>query len=558
MLLLLAIACRGPIPDPDPDPTPTPAEPPAVAIETVGGWTGTAPMLGETGDTGTAPPPFTMTDVTVAAGVDYVQWVQDPLAQRECNWSLLLGGGAAAADYDGDGDVDLFASRFESPSLLFRNRGDGTFDEVGAASGLVTTGWANGALWFDADSDADLDLLVTRLREGEGNLLFMNDGAGGFTEEGAARGVALPPPPDECARLFSASAGDFDRDGDLDLHLAQWNNLDPDQDVSRTLLLRNEGGTFVDVTATAGVYSERIAAFTSGFTDFDADGWVDLWIVADFGQSKLYLNNTDGTFRNATAEWGLVYDTNGMGGATGDWDGDGATDLFVTAILPGNLADCGRPDWGCSGNVLYANAGYHFVNDLGTNLVDGGWGWGAVFSDVDRDGDLDLFHAAGEIEGVGWPYGPELPRLFLNEAGTASDVAAAVGLAVKGLGRAALAFDADGDGDPDLFQTSNADHPTLWRNDAPLADSLRVRPRGPVNRYGIGARVELERVAGGPVLVREVHANSGYLGNSPAEADFGLGTGGGTIHEVRVTWPGGATVVLADVAPNGVLIVEEP
>ncbi len=570
MVLLLALACRSgpapkqvqPLPAPAPVPSSTAARP-TVEVETVAGWTGTAPFPVDTGtgDTGTGlgTPPFTLVDVTAGAGIDYLHWVQDPLTERECEWGLLQGAGAAAGDYDADGDVDLFATRFLESSLLFRNRGDGTFDEVGAAAGVVTTGFANGALWFDVDSDADLDLFVTRLHMAETNLLFVNDGAGGFTEEGAAWGLALPAPIDRCSRQYSASAGDFDIDGDLDLHVAQWNNLDPYAEPSRTWLLRNEGFRFADVTTAAGVAVPGIAALTSGFTDFDRDGWADLWIVADFAESKLFLNNQDGTFRDATSDWGAGLDANGMGGTTGDWDGDGDPEWFITSIMPGNPYDCNPGLWGCSGNVLYRNERTLFALDAAAGVTDGQWAWGAAFTDVDRDGDLDLFHAAGELKGSGWPYGPDKPRLFLNDgAGVSTDVAGWVGLAPGGDARGVLAFDADGDGDPELFQTANGGHPTLWRNEAPPADWLRVQTRGRVNRFGVGARVEVERVLGGPVVTREVHANSGFLGNNPIEADFGLGVGGGAVDRVRVVWPGGAVTEIAGVAANQVLVVEEP
>jgi hypothetical protein len=512
------------------------------------------------GDTAAPPSPlpsFAFVDITASAGVDYLHWNKDPETARTCAWTWLMAGGAAAADFDADGDTDLFAARFDEPSLLFRNRGDGTFDEVHAALGLVTAGKVSSGLWFDPDGDGDLDLLVTRLGVDEGNLLFVQD-AGGFTEQASAVGLSLPvATPGGCSRIFSASAADYDGDGDEDVHLAQWNNLEPTEEPTRTVLMRNEGGWFADVTAEAGVDLGPISAFTSGFSDFDADGVLDLWVVADFEQSRVLRGLGDGTFADTTAAWGAGLDTNGMGAAVGDWDGDGDPDWVVTAILPDDLTDCSRPDWGCSGNVLYAGGpnGVFTEQAAVAGVQDGGWAWGAVLGDLDGDGHLDLVHASGEIEGAGWTYGPEAPRVFWNHgAGVATEVATAVGLGPAGLGRSVLLFDADGDGDLDLFHTANADHPHLWRNDAPAAGWLTIAVTGPAR--GLGARVEVTPEGGAPVQTRWIHANSGFSAVGPPEAHVGLGTAGRA--DVRVVFPDGAVVESLGVAAGQRWVVAHP
>ena len=560
LVLGSAWACVGAPPAPAPSPapvastavspsTPVPRPAPTLARPPVGEAvdTGATATAGDTAAPAVPTPGFAFVDITAAAGVDYLHWSPDPATARTCAWTWLMAGGAAAADFDADGDTDLFAARLDEPSLLFQNRGDGTFVDVHAALGVVTTGKVSSGLWFDPDGDGDLDLLVTRLGVDEGNLLFVQE-AGQFTEQAAAFGLALPvATPGACSRIFSASAADYDLDGDEDVHLAQWNNLEPTDEPSRTVLLRNDGGSFSDVTAAAGVALGPISAFTSGFSDFDADGVLDLWVVADFEQSRVFRGQGDGTFLDTTAAWGAGLDTNGMGAAVGDWDGDGDPDWFVTAILPDDLTDCSRPDWGCSGNVLYAGGSGGPFAEQGAvaGVQDGGWGWGAAMGDLDGDGHLDLVHASGEIDGAGWTYGPEAPRVFWNDgAGAATEVAAAVGVGSAGLGRSVLLFDADGDGDLDLFHTANADHPRLWRNDAPAVGWLTVAVAGPAR--GLGARVEVTPAGGAPVQTRWIHANSGFSAVGPAEAHFGLGTAAAA--DVRVVFPDGAQVVSLGVA----------
>ncbi len=533
---------------------------------------------------GAAPPVFT--DVTAAAGVSYVQHV--PRVAPDCAFAGfmcpadVMTGGAAVADVDGDGWLDLFVTRLYEPDLLFLNQGDGTFTDGTAAAGLDGFDLhSNGAAFGDVDNDGDPDLYVTTTGDTR-HYLFVNDGSGHFTEEALARGAAV-------SNAFphygtSPTFGDYDRDGFLDLYVAEWrgDSMAPGAP-SNAVLLHNRGrqglaGHFEDVTAAAGVSVEGIPnnngtpghyAFTGIFADADADGWPDLLIAGDFGTSRLFWNDGDGTFTDGTVAAGVGSDENGMGTDVGDVDGDGDLDWFVTAIYdtdPGCPAD---PSWGCTGNRLYRNEGGRSFSDAtgsaATGLRDGGWGWGASFLDYDNDGDLDLVMT----NGVDFPDDPsdaafnaDAMRLWRNDGGgTWTAVAAASGVTDTGSGKGLLPFDYDGDGDLDVFVVNNISGGLLLRNDGGNAnDWLRVRAQGRLsNRDSMNARVRVTPTPGAPPQVHEIGGRSHYLAQGETTAHFGLGPGPGpAVHEVRITWPTGRFVRLLDVPRNTTIVVTEP
>ena len=176
----------------------------------------------------------TFTDVTAESGIDYVQW--DGRADATLGSIPLMTGGAAAGDFDGDGWTDLFVTRYGATDILYRNLGDGRFEDVSAAAGFTAPLATNGAAWGDIDNDGDLDLYVT----GAGTsqfFLYTNDGQGRFVEQAAQRGVAATDI--DVRRGFSVTLGDYDRDGFLDLHTNDWGTPNGGQSVAR--LYRNRG-----------------------------------------------------------------------------------------------------------------------------------------------------------------------------------------------------------------------------------------------------------------------------------------------------------------------------
>jgi hypothetical protein len=525
-------------------------------------------------------------DVTVAAGLSYRQAPVHGLNETDPDWysdhqlagdAPFLTGGATAGDFDADGFTDLYVTRLDQPGILFRNRGDGHFEDVTSAVGLDVAGFRSvGAAFVDVDNDGDLDLYVTTLG-GSAYLLFVNQG-GSFSEQAAARRAALA---DSQARQgFSVSVGDYDRDGWLDLHTTEWQlGVSPKANPSHARLLHNRGaagaalaGFFEEVTASAGVVidnppvsSSGPLSFSSSFSDLDDDGWPELVVASDFGSSRLFWNHGDGTFGDGTAAAGVGTDQNGMGMTIGDYDGDGLLDWFVTAIY----CDHQTIDTVfCGGNRLYRNNGDRTFRD-DTDLAGvraGGWGWGANLFDYDNDGDLDLAMTNGvRFRGPDYRgYFTDPTHLWRNDgAGPMVEVSRATQLIDNGDGKGLLTLDYDNDGDLDLFVVNHVLGGRLYRNDGGnTQDYLRVALQGvTANRQGIGARVRVKVRADSPAQVRELRGGSNFLSQDEPVLHFGLAEGSAPIAEVQITWPtpGARKVqVLHDVARNQLLRVQEP
>lgn len=529
---------------------------------------------------------FGFTDVTVAAGVNYTQW-QPPAGDTDL--ILHMSGGAAAGDFDNDGWVDLFVTRLDGTDILYRNLGNtGSpgFQDVSASAGFHQSLNTNGATWGDVDNDGDQDLYVTTLQDTSlRNHLYINNGSGAFTEEGVARGADLTS--SQFVNGFSSAFGDYDGDGYLDLYTAEWN---PDSGVGNSRLLRNLGaanpGNFEDVTIAAGVdvsvgHPVNISyAFAPNFADMDRDGLVDLVIAGDFGGSRLFWNNGDGTFSNGTVLAGVGTDENGMGSAIGDYDGDGDLDWFVSSIYEagggcGGAQVCG---WGDTGNRLFQNNGDRTFTDATdvAGVREGGWGWGSAWLDYDNDGDLDLTHTNGVDfpgETKDAPFVNDQTRFWANNlengnGGVFSDIATQIGITDEGSGKGLLTFDYDNDGDLDLFIVNNSGQPVLYRNDGGNAnDWLRIKTVGSdSNTDGIGAQITVVPNDAVPddVFYHEVNAGSNFLGQNDVVAHFGLGDlGSGTLAEtidrVTIEWPAtGIVQVLEDVTSNTLMTVTEP
>ena len=522
---------------------------------------------------GRAQPVFT--DVTVLAGVDYLQHVPQDVGNcisfPSCEPDRMTGG-AAVADVDGDGRLDLFVTRLDAPDILFLGQASAVFADGTSAAGLASFDLqSNGAAFCDVDNDGDPDLIVTVLGEigdplNSRNYLFINDGSGVFSEEAIARGAALTSS-NVARRPYSVTCGDYDRDGWPDLHFTEWI---PAPGPGHARLLRNRGsgfpGRFEDVTVAAGVVTNDLHGFASAFVDLDQDGWQDLAIAADFGTSRLYWNNGDGTFTEGTLAAGVGTDENGMGSTFGDWDGDGDLDWFVTSIYDANesceITPC---NWGYTGNRLYRYDGGRLFSDAtdASGTRDGQWGWGAAFFDYDNDGDLDLTMTNGvDLPGtvIDQAYVDDPMRLWRNDGPfPMTEIAVTAGLTDTGSGKGLLVFDYDADGDLDLFVVNNGGRPRLYRNDGGnQGDWLRVDVRGSsATRDGWGARVVVQPEIDGPAQTRVIGAATHFLGQSERTAHFGLTRVGGPVERVLVHWPGGKTQGLTDVARNSTVLFEE-
>ncbi len=496
----------------------------------------------------------------------------------------MMTGGAAVADFDGDGWVDLVVTRYGGHPLLYRNRGDGSFDDVSDGSGITMPGGANGAGWADIDNDGDPDLYLTQcdrraVGDRSDHRLFVNDGTGKFSEEAFLRGAALR---GRSRYGTSVAFGDYDRDGWIDIHVCEWGSqpfpISPAV-AGMTRLLRNRGaaapGHFEDVTESAGVSIEGLVgygpvegdmpgnwAFSSRFTDLDGDGWPDLVIAGDFSTSRLFWNDGAGGFVDGTVDAGVGTDENGMGLAVADYDGDGRLDIFVTSIfqlLPPGERPVGN--WGISGNRLFRNLGGRVFDDTtaAAGVRDGDWGWGASFGDFDNDGRLDLAMTNGFAYPPAEEFVSDPSRLFQNVGGGVfEDVSRAAGIVDTGSGKGLLTFDFDRDGDLDIFIVNNAGLPVLYRNDQATANNwLKVRLRGRTsNRDGVGAKLVLA-LDGGETFVREVDGGSNYLSQNERTIHFGLGTYDGGSPTLTVWWPSGLRQVLHGVPVDRELSIVE-
>ena len=453
-----------------------------------------------------------------------------------------MSGGAAAGDFDGDGWMDLYVTRINLPNQLFRNRGDGTFEDVSAAAGVDLHSLSAGCAFADIDNDGDQDLLV--LTFADRNYLFINDGTGHFQEQAAARGVDFE---HELGEHWSTSGafGDADNDGDLDLVTAAWQLGEEKRNNPQTRLFINDGrGYFTDSTDVAGATTPT-AGFSPAFADVDADGWQDILIAGDFKSSVYYHNQGNGVFVDRTQQANLGTDENGMGSSIMDIDNDGDLDWFVSSIYDPleceNVAAC---FWFWSGNRLYLNDGHgQFVDATDAwGVRDGGWGWGASGIDIENDGDLDLILANGmSFEGTDADaqFNNSVMRLWRNDGPGVqmTDIAVDIGALAVGETRGVVVFDYDRDGDQDFYVVNNNRKPFLFQNIATDGGNwFRVRVRGTrSNRDGVGAIVRLT-TPDGRMQTRLIGNNSNYNSHNEPVAHFGLGDAT-SVTSVEVEWP---------------------
>ena len=471
-------------------------------------------------------------------------------------------GGLAVGDVDRDGDLDLFVTRLDGPDRLLLNRGDGRFEDASVAWGIEGATASNGAAFVDVDRDGDLDLYVLTVAPPgaappNDRYLFYLQQDGRFVEDGAARGLDFA---DGAGRAgASVAVGDYDRDGWPDLHLSEWRSTDHAGQPTHERLLRNRGaaapGHFEDVTERAGVFlggpqcaedgTACIArSFASAFRDLDDDGWPDLAVVADFGRSRLFWNQGDGTFADAGEDAGIGTDENGMGSSFADLDGDGRLDWFVTSIADDPVACAGEAcGWGASGNRLYRNLGGRRFEDATDRfgLRAGGWGWGAALVDLDHDGDLDAVMTNGydahETEEDAH-FVSDRARLWVGGAEPWHEVAARAGFDHVGQGRGLCAEDFDGDGDLDVVVADHGGDAHLFENRRGSERAwvrLRVEYADGSVAYGAGVDVAGQR--------RDVAARADFLCGSEPELHVGLGRRERV--DVRVRWPDGRESVHA-------------
>ena len=510
------------------------------------------------------------TDVAASAGL-----VTHPPATVETNPPAgidpyVSGNPVCAADLDRDGWTDLLLSPTPGRLRVFMNNRDGTFREEGAARGLGEAVDIGGIAAGDFSNSGRTDVFLVP-RTGSRYYFYVNDGTGHFSEQAVARGADMTVT-GETHKGQSIGLVDFDRDGFLDIHVAEWGTFATTDAARYAVLLRNRGqeapGHFVNVTESSGLQQPHFwissRGFASAWADFDEDGYPDLSLISDFGSSQLWWNNGNGTFTEGRDAAGVGTDENGMGIAVADVDRDGRLDFFVSSfdVQPGGVL--------VSANRLFRSLGGRTFEDVAPayGVTDSGWGWGAVLFDSDNDGLLDLLVTNGYSYAAP-PWLPKPPnhianarsdrtRFFLNSGASMSETGMASGVRDTGYGRGVAVLDYDNDGDEDVVIGNLYGPWILYRNDNPPPDHhwLRLRFEGTTsNRDGFGALV---RLTTGSVTQTALYApTNAYLGQREPVLHFGLGTAT-MIDSLLVSWPNGAIQEFAGVLSNQVLTMVEP
>ena len=516
-------------------------------------------------------------DVTAEAGITFkhVNGASDRKFYLE-----TMGSGAAFLDYDNDGDLDLyivngaplpgFETAASPTNLLYQNKGDGTFTDVTTTAGVGDTGYGMGCIAADYDNDGDIDLYVTNFGT---NLLYQNNGDGTFTDATAHAGVGN-------GQKWSSSCAfvDYDHDGNLDLYVVNYLDYDIGKDrdwhdprgrriysnpqvyagISDTLYRNSGDGIFTDVTRQAGVYNSDGKGLGVTCGDYDNDGRIDIYVANDTTPNFLYRNVGGGRFIDIAPLAGAAYNEHGvaeggMGVDFGDYNNDGALDIFVT-----NFSN--------ETNTLYHNTGDGALIDF-TNIAGLGeasflkLAFGTKFFDANNDGASDLFVANGHLyptESDALEYA-QTDQLFINAGeGIFVDLSEESGeyFSTKRVGRGAAFGDYDNDGDTDIFVVNLNQEGVLLRNEGGNEHNwLMIKTVGvKSNHDGIGTRVEV--VTRSHSQMKEVRAGSSYLSGHDLRLLFGLGTETKAA-TVRITWPSGTEQIFTDVEANQLLIITE-
>ena len=531
--------------------------------------------------------------------------------------------GVSFADIDGDGLDDLYICQPAGlPNRLYRNRGDGTFDDITESSGLGILESTACALFADFNHDGHQNVIVVRAN---GPLYFLNDGTGKFRQQPEAFQFAHAPQ----GTFTGAAAADYDRDGWLDVYFClysyyqgtgQYRYPSPYQDAENGppnfLMRNNRDGTFRDVSQESALSKNNSRySFCCAWNDYNRDGWPDLYVVNDFGRKNLYRNNGDGTFTDVAAQSKAEDVGAGMSVSWLDYDADGADDLYVAnmwtaagmrlsmqdAFKKGSASDVrAQYQKHAMGNSLLRNAGSTFkdiTSSSGTGI--GRWAWSSDSLDFDHDGFPDIYIANGMVSGAsrsdlnsffwrqvvanspdqaassheyeqGWTAINELIRsdatwsgyerniLYGNNGdGTFADVSSAVGLDFIEDSRAFALADIDHDGRLELvLKNRNAPQLRILKNVAKdLPPSIVFRLQGTKsNPDAVGASVTIE--SGLRTQTQSVRVGSGFLSQHSKDVFFGLGEHQGPVR-AAIHWPSGLVQQIADLPMNHRIWLQE-
>lgn len=524
--------------------------------------------------------PVRLVDATERSGLG--SYLRPPIYNENPGYLETMGGGIAVGDFDGDGWEDLFFATMSSfdpqkqngepvySSALYRNMGDGTFTDVTVEAGLTNIkGYPMGALFFDYNNSGRQDLYVASY---DGGQLFRNEG-GHFVDVTDSAGVSLDGLCENQPCLAAAaSAADYNRNGYLDLLVV--NNVDWDIDdpmhygsgsllpfnyrSQPSVLFRNNGdGTFTNVSDESGVtnldhmgYFEDGKGLSAVWTDFNNDGWPDIYIANDMTPNRFYLNNRDGTFREIGVAAGVDEIKSSMGVDSADFNYSGNLDL-ITTNLEGSMVSLFRN---------YGDLRFDYATTYSGLISSGrGSGWGILFVDLDLDGHLDLVVANGSLW-QGLQSETENKNMFFrnNGNGRFEDISEnVVRFSNNEISRGLAVIDVNRSGKPDLI-FSNIDgklSQLLINETANNNNWIRLDLEGVIsNRDAVGARVWLER-KDGLTQNQMVKAGNSYQSTSSKSLFFGLGDS--HADELRIEWPSGNSDLFRDLPSNTIIHIRE-
>jgi len=494
--------------------------------------------------------------------------------------------GVALFDYNNDGLLDIYvANGATMPGLekkdpsyynrLFKNLGDGSFEDVTDKAGLRGKSYNLGVAIGDYDNDGFEDIFVAGLRE---NILYHNNGDGTFSDVTAKARLNNRDP--EYGTLWAVGAAwvDYDRDGWLDLFVSNYCVWDPViepicpvnglpdychpklyKGLPNSLFHNNHDGTFTDVSASSGIRKSIGKGMGLGVADFDDDGWPDIFVANDTLPASYFHNLRDGTFKEMAIDAFVAYTdkgkaVSGMGADARDVDNDGLPDIFETAMVGETM-----PLFRNMGNNLFEEQTYTSGLASPTSRKSG---WSNGIFDFNNDGWKDLFAACGDVMDADGFFAARVPQsnaVFVNlKNGRFEDVSATAGadFARKAIHRGAAFGDIDNDGRVDVVVTALNGPLEVWRNVGPAPNHwiLLQLIGAKSNRDGAGAKIRVVTASG--VQYNQVNTAVGYGCASDRRVHFGLGSNS-EIKEIQIKWPSGTVQTLHDVKADQVLTVKE-